>query len=102
MNIYAAMALGAAIGISYFMFQEKPIPKKTICQYHSSPLTDVITWTVGAMFAYKGYKYNDPLLAIFGSAAAAIHVAQTLHFRLYGFKGQPLASSSFWLASKVI
>lgn len=94
MKIYTAMGLGAVLGVGYFIFQEKSIPKETICQFHSSPLTDVMTWIVGGMFAYKGYKYNDPLLAIFGTAAAMVHVAQTVHFRLYGFKGKALPKAT--------
>lgn len=86
MNIYTAMGLGAIIGVGYFILQEKSIPKGTVCQFHASPITDLMTVLVGSMFTYKGYKYKDPLLAIFGTAAAMVHISQTAHFRLYGFK----------------
>jgi len=89
MNIYTSMALGAVIGVSYFVFQESSIPEETVCQFHASPLTDIMTWLIGGMFAYKGYQHEDPLLAIFGTAAAFVHVSQTVHYRLYGFKGKP-------------
>lgn len=85
--IPVAIGLGALTGIGYFVFQEQSIPKDTVCQFHASPLTDVMTWLVGGMFAYKGWKYQDPLLALFGTAAAFVHVSQTTHFYLFGFKG---------------
>lgn len=94
MNIQLAMLLGAATGVGYFIFQEKSIPKDIICQFHASPLTDVMTWLVGGMFAYKGIKYDDPLLVLFGTAAAFVHVSQTVHYKLYGFKGKDEKSVS--------
>jgi len=81
MEITKWMLLGSALGVSYFAFQEASIPKETVCQYAASPLTDVITWIVGGIFTWRGYVNNDPIIATLGTAAAMVHVSQTLHYQ---------------------
>lgn len=76
MDHLVAIIVATAVGCGYYAMMEQSIPTESNCSFSASPMTDFLAFVWGALIAYYGFAYNNPILTFLGTSIIVEHIFQ--------------------------